>query len=72
MLTVLIRPLTVVTEFLDALNDSLAAIKPSARLTATQKTVLATMIVGILMTDILNWVAFERRSLGTFKATRLC
>ena len=72
MLTVLIRPLTVVTEFLDALNDSLATIKPSARLTATQKTVLATMIVGILMTDVLNWVAFERRSLGTFKATRLC
>lgn len=72
MPSVLIRPLTVVTEFLDTLSDSLASIKPSARLTTMQKSALATMIIGIIVTDVFSWAAFERRSLGAMKATGLC
>lgn len=68
----LIRSLSVVTEFLDALSDSLTSIKPAARLTTIQKTMLGVMIVGIIIAETLNWAAFERRSLGKFKSTRLC
>ena len=69
---VLIRPLSVVTVFLDSLSDSLKSITPSAQLTTIQKTVLTALIMGIVVTETLNWAAFERRSLGKFKSTRLC
>ncbi len=68
----LIRPLSVVTVFLDSLSDSLKSITPSAQLTTIQKTVLTALIMGIVVTETLNWAAFERRSLGKFKSTRLC
>lgn len=72
MSSVLIRPLPVITTFIDALSDSLKTLKPSAQLTAKQKAVLGAMIAGIIVTETLCWAAFERRSLGKFKSTRLC
>ena len=72
MYIVLIRPLSVVTVFLDALSDSLKTITPSAQLSAIQKITLTTLIMGIIVTETLNWAAFERRSLGKFKSTSLC
>ena len=68
----LIRSHPVVTAFLDSLSDSLKSIKPSAKLTSIQKLVLTTLIVGILVTETLNWAVFERMSLGKFKSTRIC
>ena len=67
-----IRSLLIVTKFIDSLNDSLSLIKPSHTLTRTQKIVIGAMITGIIMTEALNWAAFERRSLGIFKPTTLC
>lgn len=60
---VLIRPLPIITLFLDTLNQSLQTIKPSARLTKIQKAKLAMILMGIFVTETLNWAAFERRSL---------
>ncbi|MGB1272430.1 MAG: transposase, partial [Endozoicomonas sp.] len=54
------------------MSDSLKNIAPSARLTRLQKVALTTLIMGIVVTETLNWAAFERRSLGKFKPTRLC
>ena len=68
---VLIRPLSVVTTFLDALNDSLKSINSSAQLSKSQKVALGVFIMGIVVTKAINWAAFERRSLGQFKTTRL-
>ena len=67
-----IRRLSIVTQFIDSLSDSLSLIKPSFKLTRIQKIVLGAMITGIIMTEALNWAAFERRSLGMFKPTTLC
>lgn len=71
-ISVLICSLPVVSAFLDALSDSLKTIRPSARLTSTQKARLAVLIMGIVVTETINWAAFERRSLGRFKSTSLC
>ena len=68
----LIRPHPVVTQFLDALSESLSHISPSAQLTRCQKAALTVLIMGIVVTKTLNWAAFERRSLGRFKSTQLC
>ena len=67
----LIHPVSVVTTFLDALNDSLKAVKPSARLSKAQKTGLAIILMGLIVTETLNWAAFERRSLRKAKPSRL-
>ena len=67
-----IRRLSIVTHFINALSDSLSSIKPSAKLTKSQKFVLGAMLTGIIMTEALNWAAFERRSLGRVKPTALC
>ncbi len=67
----LVRPLSLVSTFIDALNQSLQSIKPSARLTAKQKAGLTLILVGIIVTDTLNWAAFGRRSLGTAKPSQL-
>jgi len=63
----LIRPLSIVTGYLDSLSDSLKQIKPSARLTLKQKAGLGFMIMGMLITQTFNWALFERR--GLKKAT---
>jgi hypothetical protein len=60
---ILIRPLTFVTDFIHTLNASLAMIKPNATLTRTQKVGLSFLLMGMVMTETLNWAAFEHRSL---------
>ena len=67
-----VRQLPMVTVFLNDLSDSLSSIKPSAKLTRIQKLALGAMLIGIIVTENLNWAAFERRSLGMFKSTQLC
>ncbi len=62
---------SLVTEFIGALDQSLAIIKSSARLTARQKTGLVMILVGIIVTETLNWAAFERRSAGKGKPSQL-
>jgi SRSO17 transposase len=71
VLPVLIRPLSIVTDFLEALSTSLQAIKPTARLTSAQKTGLGLIIIGMLVTGSLNWALFERRSLKKTKPSQL-
>lgn len=72
MSLLLIRPLPVVTAFLDALSESLRALDSSAQLSRSQKVALGILIVGIVVTKAVSWAAFERKSLGRFKSTRLC
>lgn len=67
----LIRPLPLITLFLDALNQSLQSIKPSARLTKTQKLGLSFILMGIIITGELNWASFERKSLKRISSSRL-
>ncbi len=67
----LIHPLSIVTTFIDELNTSLQQLKSSAQLTAIQKVWLGTVLMGITVTGMLNWAAFERRSLGAFSQDRL-
>ena len=67
----LIRSLPIITEYIDALSGSLKSIKPSAQLTHAQKAKLAVIIIGIIVTETLNWAAFERRSLGKIKPSTL-
>ena len=67
----LICSLSIVTDYIDALSDSLKSIKPSAQLTCPQKATLAFIIIGIIVTETLNWAAFERRSLGKVKPSTL-
>lgn len=68
----LIRPLPVVTAFVDALSESLKTINSSTQLSKIQKITLGVFIMGIVVTKSINWAAFERRSLGKYKSTRLC
>ena len=67
----LIRPLSVVTTFLDALNESLDNISPNSRLTRIQTIGLSLILIGLILTETLNWAAFERRSLKKAKSSRL-
>lgn len=67
----LIHPLSVVTKFIDELNTSLKSLKPSARLSVIQKAWLGVILIGIVVTGMLNWAAFERRSLGIHSQSRL-
>ena len=66
-----IRPLTFVTDFIHTLNASFAMIKPNATLTRAQKVGLSFLLIGMVMTETLNWAAFERRSLKKAKSSRL-
>jgi hypothetical protein len=66
----LIRPLTFVTNFIHTLNASLAMIKPNATLTRAQKVGLSFLLMGMVMTKTLNWVAFERRSIKKVRCSR--
>ena len=72
MSLLIIRPLPIVTTFLDALSDSLSTLDSSAQLSRTQRVALSILIMGIVVTKTINWAAFERKSLGKFKSTRLC
>ena len=67
----LINPLAITTSFINSLSDSLKTIKSSAALTMKQKMTLAVIIMGIIVTQTLNFAAFERRSIGKEKAGKL-
>lgn len=67
----LIRPLPVVTEFITELNNSLQVLRPSAQLSFIQRAWLRTILMGIVVTGMLNWSAFERRSLGVYSQSQL-
>ena len=67
----LINQLPLVTLFLDQLSESLTSISPDARLTRSQKTGLCIILVGLIVTESLNWAAFSRRSLNQAKPSRL-
>lgn len=60
-----------VTSFLDQLSDSLKSIPPNAHLTQCQKYGLSIIIIGLIITETLNWAAFARRSLNQAKLSRL-
>jgi hypothetical protein len=70
-LFMLIRQLTFVTDFIHTLNASLAMIKPNATLTRAPKVGLSFLLMGMVMTETLNWAAFERRSVKKAKSNRL-
>jgi hypothetical protein len=67
----LIQPLPCVTLFVETLNESLCAVNPIARLTFIQRTWLVTVLMGIIVTDMLCWAAFERRGLDCFTEGQL-
>lgn len=69
--SVLVRPLSLITQFLDAFDQSLQTIKSGARLTHCQKAGLALIMSGIIATGMLNWAVFGRRSLGKAKPSQL-
>ena len=64
VIIMLYQTLSIVTQFIDELNDSLQALKPEAKLSFIQRTWLRTVLMGIVVLVLLNWAAFERRSLG--------
>jgi hypothetical protein len=67
----LIRSLPTVRAFLDNLNESLAALHPSARLSLYQTTTLVVMMMGIIISGTLNWAAFGRGTLKKHKPSQL-
>jgi hypothetical protein len=67
----LIHSLSTVTTYINDLDASLQRLNPSYRLTAIQKAWLGTVLMGIIVTGMLNWAAFERRSLGASPQSRL-
>lgn len=67
----LIRSIPIINAYVDALSNSLQSIKPSAQLTKAQKATLAFIIIGIIVTESLNWAAFERRGLNKVKPSTL-
>jgi len=70
-LPMLIRSVSTARSFLDALNESLKTIDPSARLSLAQKTTLVVIMMGIIVTGTLNWAAFERGTLKRNKPSQL-
>lgn len=67
----LINQLPIVTLFLEELSDSLKSINPNAGLTRSQKSGLSIILIGLIITETLNWAAFGRRSLNKAKPSRL-
>ncbi|MFT7683713.1 MAG: hypothetical protein ACI935_003226 [Moritella dasanensis] len=67
----LINQLPLVTLFLDQLSESLKSISPNAKLTRCQESGLSIILIGIIITESLNWAAFGRRSLNQAKPSRL-
>lgn len=67
----LINQLPLVTLFIDQLSESLESISPNARLSRCQKSGLCIILIGLIITESLNWAAFSRRSLNQAKPSRL-
>jgi len=67
---VLIRPLKFVINYISALSTSLDAIG-SRKLSQGQQTWFVTILMGLITSGCFNWASFERKSLGSFKESRL-
>lgn len=67
----IIQPLPCVTLFVETLNESLRSVDPKATLTRIQRAWLVMILMGIVVTDILCWAAFERRGLNRFTQDQL-
>ncbi len=66
----LIRPLKFVINYISALSTSLDAIG-SRKLSQGQQTWFVTILMGLITSGCFNWASFERKSLGSFKESRL-
>ena len=66
----LIRPLKFVVNYISALSASLDSIS-SRKLSQSQQTWFVTVLMGIITSGCFNWASFERKSLGSFKESRL-
>lgn len=66
----LIRPIDCVVDYVNGLNASLNRISTTP-LTKSQRGWLVTVLMGLIVAGSFNWAAFARRSLGTFKESRL-
>ena len=66
----LIRPLRFVVNYISALSASLDSIS-SQKLSQSQQTWFVTILMGLITSGCFNWAAFERKSLGAFKESRL-
>ena len=67
----IILPLPCVTQFVETLNESLHAVDPAAKISSIQRAWLVTVLMGIIVTDMLCWAAFERRGLNRFTQSQL-
>ncbi|KOR28001.1 transposase, partial [Achromatium sp. WMS2] len=61
-------PLPFIETHIDALNMEIQAQLPGRKLTITQQIWLNMCLTGILLTNTVNWKAFERAGLGEYKA----
>ena len=67
----LICPQSCITTFIDQLDASLRRIHPNAKLSLCQRAWLITVLAGILVTGVLCWAVFERRSVAGLKQSQL-
>ncbi|MBU2714489.1 hypothetical protein, partial [Zooshikella harenae] len=67
----LITPIPHVITFVQALNDTLTVSFQSSGLSRIQRRWLVIMLMGIGVTGVFCWAAFERCSLGAFKQDQL-
>ena len=65
------EPAPFINEFVEALDESLRKIEPSAGLSKLQKKWLAFCMLAILVTNSVCWAKFERASLGTYSLAAL-
>ncbi len=67
----IIQPLPCVVLFVETLNESLRSVDPKIELTRIQRCWIVTILMGIIVTDMLCWAAFERRGLNRFTQSQL-
>jgi len=65
------KPLPFIQKYLNSLDDALKEYNPGKTLSRTQKYWLGFCIMGILLTNSINWTAFARISLGQYNTTAL-
>jgi len=61
-----------VENYLNELDKALRVYAPGKALSRTQRYWLGFCIMGILLTNSVNWTGFARTSLGQYKANALC
>jgi len=67
----IVKPLSFVTRFIDALNEAIEESKPGWGLSGIQKTWLSFCILAVLVTNSVCWAKFERASLGRYSLAAL-